>query len=193
MNFQKSYILTYVTTISSSFHSFVYYRFPSSIIFPSLWTTFFSISDSMNLPVINSFPFCVLIIVSSFLKGIFTGYRILGWQVFIFNSIAYLILHCFQWETVVIPLLLLFLCTQYIFSLQLLLSFFLYHWFEQFVYDVSVLVFFMFPILGLKFFFYPPFTLFVYTPITWILNCFNLFQRLVSLHFFFLIPFSLCV
>ena len=53
--------------------------------FPSAWRTFYNISYSVNLLVMNSFSFCMSesgFILSSYLKDIFTSYRILGWQLF---------------------------------------------------------------------------------------------------------------
>lgn len=65
--------------------SFLYsFSLPASLTFYLVSFSFLiSISFSEGLLVINSLSFCLLenvFILSSFLKDIFTGYRILGWQ-----------------------------------------------------------------------------------------------------------------
>lgn len=131
------YLPTYLSLLSLYYfpyiHVFMWYNFCS------VWRKFSNISCSEHLLAMHSLAFHVsekVIISSSFLKAIFTVYRMLFLQVsFSFNNFKMLVLclpACFVHDkTSMFILIFVSLYKKCLPFLQMLLWFFLYHWFSE--------------------------------------------------------------
>ena len=98
------FILTYIVVISGAFHSLCVSRFIPAVAFPLpewLPSTFLRV-QIYSRSILLAFV-CLKKYFTLFFKAIFTGYKILIWQVFSFHRSKHgaplsCDLHCFRWE-----------------------------------------------------------------------------------------------
>lgn len=84
-----SFIFSYIGTISSALHSFLWIWISTCHHFSSAWRGSFNFSYSLGLLVRNSlsFHFTVVFVLPLFLKVIFAICTFLSWQIFFFSAL----------------------------------------------------------------------------------------------------------
>lgn len=127
------FVFTHKLCVSSALYFLVYIQNYSWCHFPSVWRIFFNMYYNAGLLVMNfSFDMSEIVFISfSFLKCMFTVYRILGNHYFSFSSLKVLLRFLLAFiqsseKSAVILIFLLYTCLFlgcfYVFSLSLILS-----------------------------------------------------------------------